>query len=297
MLPRHCCMLSLNGSCTDRGTKGQRESPEKQIKIQKQARSARRRSSWRLRLQTCGNRVGFGVSRVWSKATASPKLVKNQNARNIQLQKQQDTAREQTEQILSSYIFVVLLYFWRDINPQHHNEHLQLAPIGLVSSPSTCQVYVFTGPRVPRSPAGTKNKQWTNRWIAIASTELGLRLFRIKSVHQILTLRYMGLPECGFLSLTQGETYIHKHPHILSVFCQSAPRVRKASPSSSRWNMPPWRFQKTRNRRAGVHKRNDVHPFIHISKPKGSLCVVVPTSSKWLSKCPWRLYRVYFTNA
>ena len=103
----------------------------------------------------------------------------------------------------------------------------------------------------------------------------------------------MGLPECGFLSLTQGETYIHKHPHILLVFCQSAPRVRKASPSSSRWNMPPWRFQKTRNRRAGIHKRNDVHPFIHISKPKGSLCVVVPTSSKWLSKCPSRLYRVY----
>lgn len=183
-----------------------------------------------------------------------------------------------------AHIFLLFCYFLLErylderLNPQHHNEHLQLAPIGLVSSPSTCQVYVFTGPRVPRSPAGTKNKQWTNRWIAIASTELGLRLFRIKSVHQILTLRYMGLPECGFLSLTQGETYIHKHPHILSVFCQSAPRVRKASPSSSRWNMPPWRFQRTRNRRAGVHKRNDVHPFIHISKPKGNLCVVVPTS-------------------
>lgn len=32
----------------------------------------------------------------------------------------------------------------------------------------------------------------------------------------------MGLSECGFLSLTEGETCIHKHPHILSVFCQSA---------------------------------------------------------------------------
>lgn len=91
------------------------------------------------------------------------------------------------------YFFVVLLSFWRDINPQHHNEHLQLAPIGLVSSPSTCQVYVFTGPRVPRSPAGTKNKQWTNRWIAFASTELGLRLFRIKSVQSNLNTEVHGI--------------------------------------------------------------------------------------------------------